>query len=123
MVILLVILVVLHGNAEKLGGKTASQYITNDKFAVLTGTMSLSNGSGSTTKSYPTGFTKDNCVAIAVGMDIMGNSNSIISYTSAVGHLFEVRLTSSNISIRCSSVDGVGSSSTKNFTVVLMKIS
>lgn len=69
--LLLVILLVLLGNANKLGNKEASQYTTNDKFAVLTGTITMPEanaeiGSGSISFPMPSGFTKDNCIVIGL---------------------------------------------------------
>lgn len=75
---LLVILVVLLGNANKLGNKEANQYVVKDRFAVLEGTMTLpANTSenalkGITSKKdkvldYPAGFDFDNCVVASAG--------------------------------------------------------
>ena len=83
--------------------------------------MAISEGSGSVDVNYPSGYTKDNCVAIAVGMDIYSNTMSYISASTL--HIFEVRLKSSNISIKCNAFEGTGTSTTKNFKVVLMKVS
>lgn len=54
-------------NATKLGGKNASQYVTNDRFAVLTGTITMPEANseilnGTISFPFPNGFTKDNCI-------------------------------------------------------------
>lgn len=94
--------------------------ICKSEFAVVQGTISLSNGSGNTTLNYPNGFNKDNCVVLTVAINIYGEK--IFSYNSASQMIFEGRLTDNNISVRCTAIDGVGTSTTKNCKVILMKI-
>ena len=75
----------LLGNADKLGDKEASQYVTNDTFAVLTGdykyTWTYSNGNGSgnlniPNLNYPSGFNKDNCVVVSKSYSILKRNGS-----------------------------------------------
>lgn len=65
------------GNANKLGGKDASQYTTNDKFAVLTGSVNCTANTeqnlGYSDCTYtnieldfPAGFTSQNCVVVSI---------------------------------------------------------
>lgn len=114
----------MHGNADKLGDKKASDYTTNDKFKVLTGSITLTNTGGSTNVDYPSGFTKDNCIVIACG----------ITYNSAGYRAFGTvqaavstgaRLNSSSITVGCFPIQSATSSPTGTFDykLVLMKIS
>ena len=108
-------------NSNQLGGVAAAQYKVKGDFAVVTGTISMSNGSGSADINYPSGFNKDNSVVISIGLDI--SASGIFSYMSyADTSLYEVRMLSSNIFVKLSSPDGIGTSSTKNFKVILMKV-
>lgn len=72
------IVLALLGNADKLGHKEADEYITKDKYAVLTGSMTLNANTsenamkGITTKTdlvlnYPEGFNSENCVVVSAG--------------------------------------------------------
>ena len=76
--LLLVILLVLLGNANKLGNKEASQYVTNDRFAVVNGQVTLTALSSEEFENknfkatdidinFPNGFNKDNSIVIALG--------------------------------------------------------
>ena len=111
----------VNGSASVDGSGNVTITTTQANIAILTGTISLSNGSGNVEVNYPSGYTKDNCVVIAVGMDIF--TNTISYYSASTSHIFEVRLKGSKISVECESLDGVGSSTTKNYKVVLMKVS
>ena len=88
--------------------------------ATITGKISLSKGSGSVTLNYPNGYNADNCIPLAVGIDIM--AANYYSYYSVNTMQFEARLTGSGIVVKVDSSDGVGTSSSKNVKVVLMKI-
>lgn len=117
-------LLVAHGNTNKLGNKNASEYTTNDKFAVLTGTVNLTNGTGSTNLDYPEGFTQNNCVPISAGYVYTSNGwwgFGVVQSAIGTG----VRMTSSKVIFNVSLVNGVSSSTneTRDFKIVLMKIS
>ena len=82
--LLLVILLVLLGNANKLGNKEASQYVTNDRFAVITGSINcrantldrVQEGECSYTNidlNFPPGFTSKNCVVLTINSISLGN--------------------------------------------------
>ena len=86
----------------------------------ITGKISLSKGSGSVSLNYPNGYNSNNCIPLAVGIDIM--ATNYYSYYSVNTMQFEIRLASSNIAVNVDSSDGVGTSGTKNVKVVLMKI-
>lgn len=94
---LLAILLVLLGNATKLGGKEAGQYTTNDKFAVLTGNITLEANTQSNLEqglqkqtlkniSFPNGFNKDNCICIAFGMKIAADKNYSYGTSSSISN-------------------------------------
>lgn len=112
-----------HTNAPSLNAvETKLQdYKINGDFAIITGTITLTNGSGLLTLNYPEGFTASNCVPIATGIDIM--AAGYYSYNTASGMVFETRLAANNIHVDCNPLEGVGPSSTKNVKVVLMKVS
>lgn len=121
---LLAILLVLLGNATKLGGKEAGQYTTNDKFAVLTGNITLEASGGSVSVNYPSGFTKDNCVVIACGITYnSGGWRAFGTVQAAVST--GARLNPSNITVGCYPIQGntSGPTGTFNYKLVLMKIS
>lgn len=96
-----------------------SAFINSNKIATITGTISLTNGTGSTNLNYPEGFNSSNCIPLTVGLTIV----TPYSYFSHSNMVFSVRLTSSNVVVDCNAVDNVGSTATKNVKVVLLKIS
>ena len=106
---------------ENYVNNNISPFKPKNDFAVITGTISLTNGTGTTTIDYPTGFDASNCVPVATGINLM--ATNYFSFSSASTMVYETRLASSNIVVNCTSIDGVGSSSTKNVKVVLMKVS
>ena len=72
-VMLLVMLILLpnHGNADKLGNKDAREYITNDKFVTIIGTIEMPEANSeqlgsSASFKYPEGFNGSNCVIISL---------------------------------------------------------
>lgn len=109
-------------NSIKLGGKDAGQYVTNDKFTVVTGTITIYSGdssSGSGSVSYPSGFNKDNCIIIALAVLINGYYQY---YNTGNGNTLSATLYSNNISL---SMRNYSSLATGSYTakIVLMKIS
>lgn len=138
---LLVMLVVLHGNANKLGNKNASEYTTNDKFAVLKGNMTLSantDGTGATEKqtvlkiNFPDGFNKDNCVCIAFGMkrdDVskyysygVAGSSSIRHTTGSYNRFAQLGASDDTTKIGLQVWNPSTSSVVVNYKLVLMRI-
>lgn len=80
-----------------LGNKEASEYITNDKFAVLTGSMTLEANTQSNLEegsqkqtlikiNFPSGFNKDNCICIAFGMKIATDKNYSYGTSSSISN-------------------------------------
>lgn len=96
-----------------------SAFINSNKIATITGTISLTNGNGTTNLNYPKGFNSSNCIPLTVGLIIV----TPYSYFSHGKMVFSVRLTSSNVVVDCNAVDNVGLTATKNVKVVLLKIS
>lgn len=74
---LLVIVLVQHGNAEKLGNKSSSEYKLSGDFEVITGSGFASETGGLyVTLDFPNGFTATNCVIISFAY---GKGNSKIT--------------------------------------------
>ena len=133
-------------NAEKLGGKSSTEYTTKEDFAILTGTLNMitEQGSeysrGSVDISYPSGFNKDNCVVISIGLN--RNTNTASKYAfgteSTEGYsAVKVRGTMGrSVALRSDKMTLYGyfafggdltassaSTETYNYVIVLMKIS
>lgn len=93
--------------------------VVKGDFAVVTGSITMNDGSGTTNINYPTGFNKDNCVVISAGIAI----TSVYDYyvgTSSIS--IGVRLAADNIKVTTTKIISSGPSSTKDVKVVLMKI-
>ena len=104
---------------DNVTDSNGSTYLNKNRIQTITGTISLTNGTGSTNLNYPDGFDSSNCIPLTVGLTIV----TPYSYFSHSNMVFSVRLTSSNVVVDCNAVDNVGSTATKNVKVVLMKIS
>lgn len=107
------------GNANFDGSGNVEISTTQNNIFVLTGKISLSNGTGSTSVSYPTGLNSTNCIPIAVGIDI--TNTSIFRYYYGINHVCGVTIATDNIAINCYGLDGVGSSKTVDCKILLMK--
>ena len=96
-----------------------NSYKVKGDFAVLDGTISLSNGAGQMNLPYPKGFNKDNCVCISAGL----------AFQTAIGYIFndypygsfEVRFKDTEITC-IASVTLSGPSNNKPIRIVLMKV-
>ena len=142
LVMLVAILAVVHGNsatATKLetartikltgavsgsgdfdGSANLSITTAQANIAVLTGTITLSNGSGSVNFNYPTGYNKNNCVPIAAGTIYTSSGNYGFGFVqSSIGT--GVIMADSEISLRVNPISGTGATGTYNCKVVLMK--
>lgn len=111
------------GNANKLGGKDASQYVTNDRFAVITGTITINNGNGTASVNYPTGFSQQNCVPVSYGFNYVTGGTwlgfGVIMGTFSTG----VRLAPTKVTFMVDNLSGSGAPSfTAKYKLVLMKI-
>ena len=107
------------GSASVDGSGNVTISTSQANIAVVTGTISLTNGAGNTSINYPSGYNSSNCVVISTGIDI----RNYYSFGSDSQMIFSTRLSSSTINVVVTSIDNVGTSSTKNVKVVLMKIS
>ena len=87
--------------------------VFKDDYAVLTGIISLTNGNGQQTINYPSGYTKDNCICISSAIQYTANWSSD-EYMNVVLGTNSVILNSNHSS---------GPTASKNYKVVLMKIS
>lgn len=127
---LLVIVLVQHGNAEKLGNKSSSEYKLSGDFAIITGQLS----NGSATISYPNGFNKDNCVVISLHMkktETNGwQTGTTLDASSYSGGAMPVRISlKDNIIIQTKNIQltngnastVLDSTVTSNYKLVLMK--
>lgn len=110
--------------------KDGSKYIMKDNIAVIYGKISLKNGTGSTNSiAFPKGFNKNNCVPIACGVSILENGevDNYSFYSNMSTHIFEVRFNYSSdgigtITVGTGSVISSGSTGSKSFKLVLMKL-
>lgn len=110
-ILLLTILVIVSG----------SSYINESKFKILTGMISVSNGSGSVQASYPAGFAIDNCVVISAAI-----AHSVTSPVMGFGandtKSAGVQLYTDHIKISSVAKDGLGPTGDLTYKIVLMKV-
>lgn len=111
------------GSANFDGSSNININTSQSNIAVITGNISLSNGTGDVTVNYPEGFNYSNCAVISIGIAIYGNN--IYDYFSETSSplLFNARLNQNNIIVKSNSLEGVGPSTTKQFKLVIMKTS
>ena len=111
------------GSANFDGSSNININTSQSNIAVITGNISLSNGTGDVTVNYPKGFNYSNCAVISIGIAIYGNN--IYDYFSETSSplLFTARLNQNNIVIKSNALEGVGTSTTKQFKLVIMKTS
>lgn len=88
---------------------------------MLTGTVSLNNGSGSTVMNYPSGCNKNNCIPFMSGLNTSGTFYDYGNILSSC--VTGVKMTDSNIQFTCGSPGGAGPTGSKAFKIVIMKIS
>lgn len=98
------------------------KYVNEEKFAILSGDITLQNGAGKTQIDYPEGFTKDNCVVISAGCSYA--STGVIGFgfvqsTFGTGAI----LSNNKIAFVGNSIDGEGPTGNYKFKIALMKIS
>ena len=122
-------LVVLLGNANKLGNKEAGQYVTNDKFAVITGTTTIGASTDSAiTFNYPTNFNQSNCVPIACGLKVTESkgynyTGNYVDVTSPALNAYSRDLNLLSDKIQLFIRNTLTSAKTFSYQIVLMKIS
>ncbi|MFQ9923777.1 MAG: hypothetical protein ACLRVU_09695 [Beduini sp.] len=103
---------------SEVNTKLANYKIKGD-FAVTTGTIALTNGSGGATLTYPSGFNSSNCVIISIGVAF--KLASAYNFGGVDEVQFNTTLGSSNISLTVFA-PGMGPTATRNCKIVLMKI-
>jgi len=114
----------ISGNLTVSGTLTnLANYIPSSDFAVLTGSISLTDGTGSVTGiSYPAGFTQSNCVPVAYGCSY--TSNGYIGFGTIQGNLATgVSMRSTSLAFYSTAPSGTGATGTYAYTIVLKKIS
>lgn len=106
----------------EMNTKLANYKLKGD-FAVITGSVTIENGTGSVNVNYPSGFKQNNCVPIAGGTKYSANLNRI-AFGGVQGTFYTgVYLNSGNITFAVSPFEtGVGPSGTYNYKIVLMKV-
>lgn len=107
------------GNVNFDGSGNVTITTTQNNIFVLTGTVSLSNGSGSTAINYPSGLNKDNCIPFMSGLNTSGTYYDYGNIQSSC--VTGVRLTDTDLRFNCGCPSGVGPTGTKSFRIVLMK--
>ena len=134
-VLVMLLLLQLHGNANKLGNKDAKQYLLKDDVVVINGVIEMpapNTGAlnGTSNIEYPEGFTNTNSLIIG----LMGHNTTHKDWWSTTsdhnlpssnnfgsGNLVAT-LKPENISISCSKVDDVAPKNDVSYKIVLMKI-
>lgn len=115
-----------HTNAPSLNAVSTelTKYKLNGDFAVVTGTITLNNGTGAESGvTYPTGFNSSNCVVISAQF-ARGETYSPVEFVCISGCVMGVKLYSNGIGIVIQNLGDVtgGPTGTVPFKVVLMKI-
>lgn len=115
----------VHGFCEH---KCKREVPSKDDFAIIDGIISVVNGTGETSVSYPNGFNIDNCVVISFGSK-PDETNGVYNYGfthNETGFLAgslsrKVALYSNGINIKYFNTTNSGTKNYK-FKIVLMKI-
>lgn len=95
----------------------------DDKFTVVSGSLSMTDGTGSATISYPDGFNKDNCVVISAETKYAGHGAWAFGAGVAGSFTISGQLSANHITLTTHNDDGTGPTGTYECRVVLMKIS
>lgn len=109
------------GSASFDGSKNVTINTNLANVAVVTGKISLTNGSGIAYLNYPNGYNYNNCVVISIAVAIYNDAVFSFFGDDTTSSVFSVRLGSDNIRLGVKSIDDVGTSNPKNCIVVLMK--
>ena len=140
-VILVVILVLMLGSANKLktgrtisltgdvtgsasfdGSKNVSINADLANIVVLTGTINVTKGSGNVTVNYPNGYNNTNCIVLYAGV-AQGTSTSVVLLSGVSGdRTVGTILFTSNIRLYTDSLEDVGPTGNLAYKIVLMKI-
>lgn len=109
------------GNANFDGGGNITISTAQNNIFVLSGNITLSNGSGSTSIAYPNGYNASNCVVISIGAS-RTDDNCLEYGHVASSFIMGVYLKNSGMSITAYSPEKVGPSKAIPYKLVLMKI-
>lgn len=109
------------GNANFDGSGNVTISTAQNNIFVLSGNITLSNGSGSTSIAYPNGCNASNCVVISIGAS--RTNNNYLEYGHvASSFIMGVYLNNSDMSITAYSPEKVGPSKAIPYKIVLLKI-
>lgn len=99
-----------------------SQCVVNGNIAVVIGSLSMTDGTGSAQMSYPDGFNKDNCVVISAETKYAGHG--AWAFGAGVAGTFTIsgQLSANYITLTTHNDDGPGPTGTYECKVVLMKV-
>ena len=101
--------------------KNGSAFVPQSNFAVVTGTINITNGNGIQYVKYPTGFNENNCVVISVGVTVDDTGYYSFNADNVFRLIFSARLMNGFVRVDSTSLLNQGISGNQNFIVVLMK--
>lgn len=111
------------GNANFDGSANITINTTLANIAIVEGNISLTNGDGSVTANYPSGYNGSNCIVLSVSCGRMSSNNPVEFYTLASSSALGVYLLADNIKLQATSLFGSGPSNSVKYKIVLLKIS
>lgn len=96
--------------------------VLKENIAIVEGTISLTNGSGSKSVNLPSGFSNNNSVVISTA--IIDENNDIGYYGCVTGDYFDIQtdMGSSMVAVRVIPRTSTSLNKTYKFKVVLMKV-
>ena len=101
--------------------KNGSAFVPKSNFAVVTGTINITNGNGVQYVKYPTGFNENNCVVISVGVTVDDTGYYSFNADNVFRLIFSARLMNGFVRVDSTPLLNQGISGNQNFIVVLMK--
>ena len=96
-----------------------SDYKLKSDYIELTGEISLTDGVGSLTRNYPTGFSASNCVPVAMALKV---ANTYSFGYPASSYVLNVKLYDNNIGFNVSPLITVSGSASYDYKIILMKV-
>ena len=111
------------GSTNIDGGGNVTINTTQNNIAVINGTITFSNGSGHTTVAYPNGYNYSNCIVLSLGISIYDSGIYCSFSEDFFKILFATRLQANNVYVAARAIEAFDLSATRNFQLVLMKIS
>lgn len=110
------------GSASFDGSKNMTINADLSNVAILTGTITVTNGEGKTNVNYPTGYNNSNCVVIAAGVSNGTTTSGIYIFGTASKRTTGAMLYQNYIKLSTASLDNVGPTGSLNYKIMLMKI-